>query len=220
MTRIAGFISFVIISTGWAFTQGPNRFSGEIVSIDLTGDIRDFFQAIAPVSGYQLDADPSIKRNVTVHVKDVPWNLALDTVLKTSGLSAEFDGTHLRIAAADPGLGQNHVLMGTMTIEGKITEFNLQNPRTIIQVRAPGPGGDMQPWRIEWESADDLISQMGIKPALHVGDQVMIAGNLIRSNTIRLITLCRLSDGFSWGGAGLSSSGPSDGVMFVSGLAR
>jgi hypothetical protein len=215
---VSGFIAFVTMSPVWSFTQG-NYFSGEIVSIDLSGDIRDFFQAIAPVSGFQLDVEPSIKRNITVHLKNVPWNLALDTVLKTSGLSAEFDGTRLRIAPADPRLGQDHLLMGTMSIEGKVTEFNFQNPRTIIQVRAPGPGGDMQPWRIEWESADDLI-QIGIKPNLHVGDQVIIAGNLIRPNTIRLITLSRLSDGFNWGGGGLGSSGPSDGVMFVSGSAR
>jgi hypothetical protein len=211
-------IRTILLVAGILFTQGPNRFSGEVVSTDITGDIRDFLHAIAPVGGFQLDIDPSIKRNITVHLKDIPWNLALDTVLKTSGLTAEFDGTRLRIAAADPRLGQYHVLMGTTTIEGKVTEFNLQNPRTIIQVRAPGLGGDMQPWRIEWESADDLI-QIGLKPdTLHVGDQVIITGNPIRSNLIRLITLSRLSDGFSWGSTGLFSSGPSAGVMFVSGL--
>jgi hypothetical protein len=208
---ITTFITFVMISPVWSLTQ-VNRFSGEIVSIDMTGDIGDFFQAIGPASSFQLVVDPSIKRDITVHLKDVPWSLALDTVLKTSGLSAEFDGTRLRIAAADPRLGQDHHLMGTMTIEGKITEFNFQNPRTIIQVGAPGPGGDIQPWRLEWESADDLRS-IGIAPNLHVGDQVIVTGSLTPPNTIRLINLSRLSDGFNWGGMSLISSGPSDGVM-------
>jgi hypothetical protein len=214
------FLTLIMISAAWGFTQGPNRYSGQIVSIDLTGDIRDFFQGIASVSGFRFDIGPSIERNITIHLKDVPWDLALDTVLKTSGLNAESDGKRLRIAAADPLLGRDHVLMGTMTIEGKVTEFDLQNPRTIIQVRAPGADGDIQSWRVEWESKNDL-SQIGLKPNnVHVGDQVIITGNLIRSNTIRLIILRRPSDGFSWGDTNLFSSAPADGVMFVSGSAR
>lgn len=217
---VPGVLALAVISAAWGFTQGPNRFSGKVVTIDLSGDIRDFFQLIAPISDFQLAVDPSVMRNITIHLKDVPWDLALDTVLNTSGLSGEFDGTYLRIATANPRLGQDHILMGTLTIEGKVTEFNLQNPRTVIQVRAPGAGGDMQVWRIEWESSDDL-SQTGVKPnSLRVGDQVIITGNPIRPNTLRLIIVRRPSDGFSWGGTNLFSSAPSDGVMFVSGSAR
>ncbi len=217
---VTGVLTFVMISTIWGFTQGPNRFSGKTVSMDLAGDVRDFFQVIAPASGLQINLDPSIKRSITIHVKDIPWDLALDTVLKTSGLNADFDGTRLSIAAANPVLGQDHALMGTVTIEGKVMEFNLQNPRTIIRVSAPGLDGTTQPWRIEWESAADLL-ETGIKPnTLKVGDQVIVNGNLTRANTLRLIIVRRPSDGFSWGDTNLFSSAPSDGVMFVTGSAR
>lgn len=215
------FLAFFAISTVVGFTQGSRIFSGEVVSIDLTGDIRGFFQAITPVSGFQFTVDPSIQRNLTIHLKNVPWDLALDTVLRTAGLSfPEADGTRLHIVAADPRLGQDHVLMGTTTIEGQVTEFTLQNPRTIIQVSAPGAAGDMQSWRIEWQDAGSL-SQFGIKPdTLRAGDQVIITGNLVRPNTMRLVIVRRPSNGFSWGATNVSASAPADGVMFVSPAAR
>jgi hypothetical protein len=209
-------LAIAVVSPTWAFTQVATRFSGKAVSIHMNGDIRDFFQSISSVSGIQLSVDASVKRNITVHVANIPWDQALDVVLRSSGLSSEFDGIVLRIAAANPVLGQDHVLMGTTTVEGKVTEFTLQNPRTVLQVNAPGPDGIMQPWRIEWESAANLL-ETGIKPnTLKVGDQVIITGNLTRANTLRLIIVRRPSDGFSWGGTNVFSPTLSDSVMFVS----
>src|SRR5207248_5430660 len=110
-------------------------------------------------------------------------------------LSSELDGKVLRIAAADPILGQNRLLAGTMTIEGKVMDFQLQNPRTLIQVNAPDADGAIQSWRIEWASADDL-SETGVRPnTLKVGEQVIITGSATRSNTLRLVLIMRPADG-------------------------
>jgi hypothetical protein len=70
----------------------PHEYSGEIMSFDLKGDVRDFFRSIALISGLELDVDPSINSMVTMHLKNIPWDLALDVVLRTSGLGSERDG--------------------------------------------------------------------------------------------------------------------------------
>jgi hypothetical protein len=168
------------------------------MSIDLKGELREFFQSIAMTSGLELRVDPSINRNITVHLKDVPWDLALDVVLTNSGLSSELEGKVLRIAPADPRQGQSHVFMGTVAIEGKVTDFRLQNPRTSLQVRAPDADGQMQTWQIDWEAAD-YLTETGIKPnTFKAGDQVIVLGNPTRPNSMRLVVVKRPSNGFSW----------------------
>jgi len=216
-------LTFSIAALGFSNTaasQGrPVRYAGQLVSIDFNGDIREFLQTIGSISGLEMQA-PSISRVVTVHLKDIPWDLALDVVLRNSGLNSELDGKVLRIAAANPILGQNRLLAGTITIEGKVMDFQLQNPRTLIHVNAPDADGAIQSWRIEWESANDL-TETGVRPnTLKVGDQVIITGNATRSNTLRLIVIKRPADGFSWGDANVFSSAPSNGVMFVSSSSR
>jgi len=192
------------------------RYTGQVVSIDFEGDIRDFLQRIAPISGFDIRVAPGINRAVTVHLKDIPWDLALEVVLKNSGLSGEIDGSVLHIATADPLRGENRLQVGTMTIEGKISAFQLQNPRTLLQVDAPDGDGKVQNWRIEWESADNL-AEIGIRPnMIKVGDQVIVTGNPTGPGTLRLVILRRPSDGLSWGDINSFSSEPSSATMFVS----
>jgi hypothetical protein len=190
--------------------------AGEFMSFDLNGDITEFFRSIASVSHLELDVARSIDRKVTVHLRNVPWELALGAVLKSSGLASESDGTVLHIAPADPAKGQDRVLMGTLTMAGQVTGFNLQNPRSVLQVRALNGDGAVQVWPVEWESAD-YLKELGITPnAFKSGDHVIVTGNFTRTNSIRLISIRRPVGGFSWGYPSAVRVAPFDGVMFVS----
>jgi uncharacterized protein DUF6152 len=218
-SRNHGLIALIVMASSIALpgeTRSASTYSGQLMTIDLKGDLRDFFQSIAKISGLELRLDPSIKRNVALHIKDVPWDLALDVVLSNSGLSSEGEGKVLRIVPADPRLGQNHVFLGTVTIEGRVTDFQLQNPRTSLELKAPDVDGQMHTWQINWEGADDL-TKTGIKPnTFKPGDQLIITGNLTRPNTMHLLAVKRPKDGFSWGDVNVMSSASLDGVMFVS----
>jgi hypothetical protein len=223
LNRNRGLIVLVVISLSILLpvkTRSAPTYSGQIMTLDLKGDLRDFFQSIAKISGLELRVDPSIKRNVTLHIKDVSWDLALDVVLSNSGLSSAVEGDALRITPADPRLGQSHIFLGTIAIEGKVTDFRLQNPRTSLELRAPDADGQMQTWQISWEDAD-YLSQTGIKPnTFKPGDQLIVIGNLIRPNTMHLYAVKRPKDGFSWGDVNVVSSPSLDGVMFVSSSAK
>src|SRR5262249_28405712 len=143
--------------------RSPHQYTGEVMSFDLNGNVRDFFRSVAMISGVELDVDPSVNRMVSVHLKDIPWDLALDAVLRTSGLGSELSGRVLHIGIPNPALGQDRVLMGTVTVEGNVGEFNLQNPRATLQVNAPNADGTMHTWPVEWESAD-YLREIGIRP--------------------------------------------------------
>jgi len=101
------FAAMSVVAISKPIFQGrPVYYTGQVVSIDFNGDIRDFLEKIASISGFEIRMASEINRVVTLHIQDVPWDLALDTVLKNSGLSREGEGKSLRIAGADPLQGR------------------------------------------------------------------------------------------------------------------
>ncbi len=81
-----------------AAQAGGPRFTGEPISVDLRDvDLRDFFRLIHEISGLNVVLDPSVKGTVTLVLDQVPWDQALDIVLKNNGLDKELQGNVLRI---------------------------------------------------------------------------------------------------------------------------
>jgi type IV pilus assembly protein PilQ len=64
-------------------------------------DLKDFFRLIHEISGLNVVLDPMIHGNLTIVLDDVPWDQALDIVLKNNDLSRQLDGNVLRIATVD-----------------------------------------------------------------------------------------------------------------------
>jgi type IV pilus secretin PilQ/predicted competence protein len=77
-------------------------YSGEAISVNLKDvDLKDFFRLIHEISGLNVVLDPTVRGNVTLVLDEVPWDQALDIVLRNNGLSKELDGNVLRIATRD-----------------------------------------------------------------------------------------------------------------------
>jgi len=84
-----------------AAVSGP-KYTGEPVSVNLKDvDLKDFFRLIHEISGLNVVLDPDVKGNLTIVLDDVPWDQALDIVLKNNSLSRQLDGNVLRIAGID-----------------------------------------------------------------------------------------------------------------------
>ncbi len=81
-----------------ASQQGP-RYTGEPISVNLKDvDLRDFFRLVHEISGLNIVLDPNVKGTLTLVLDDVPWDQALDLVLKNNGLDRQLEGNVLRIA--------------------------------------------------------------------------------------------------------------------------
>ncbi len=77
----------------------PPRFTGHPVTFDFQGaDLRAVLRTFAEISGLNLVIDPTIQGTVDVSLKDVPWDQALDIILKANKLGYTVDGTIVRIA--------------------------------------------------------------------------------------------------------------------------
>ena len=87
---------------GTATTQiGPNapRYTGHPVSLDFQGaDLRAVLRTFAEISGLNIVIDPTIQGTVDVSLRDVPWDQALDIILRANKLGYVIDGTIVRVA--------------------------------------------------------------------------------------------------------------------------
>jgi type IV pilus assembly protein PilQ len=84
-------------------TPAPaGHYSGEPISVNLKDvDLRDFFRLIHEISGLNVVVDPAVKGSLTIVLDDVPWDQALDIVLKNNDLDKQLDGNVLRIATKE-----------------------------------------------------------------------------------------------------------------------
>ena len=78
------------------------KYSGEPISVNLKDvDLRDFFRLVHEISGLNVVVDPAVKGSLTIVLDDVPWDQALDIVLKNNDLDKQLDGNVLRIATKE-----------------------------------------------------------------------------------------------------------------------
>jgi type IV pilus assembly protein PilQ len=82
-----------------AIAQPEARYSGNPVSLDFQGaDLRAVLRTFSEISGLNLVIDPTIQGTVDVALRDVPWDQALDIILRANKLGYVVDGTIVRIA--------------------------------------------------------------------------------------------------------------------------
>lgn len=79
---------------------GDPGFTGEPIKLDVVNaDIRDILSFITDQYGINFVIDKSVKSvPVTVKVSEVPWNIALDSILRSQELAVQVNGTILRVA--------------------------------------------------------------------------------------------------------------------------
>ena len=66
------------------------RYTGEKISLDFqNADINDILRLIAEVSGFNIIAGGDVQGTVTTRMVEVPWDQALDVILKINGLAQE-----------------------------------------------------------------------------------------------------------------------------------
>jgi len=78
---------------------GPQGFRGEKISFDFQNiEVRAALQAVADISGLNIIAADTVSGSLTLRLKDVPWDQALDVILQSKGLDMRKNGTVLWIA--------------------------------------------------------------------------------------------------------------------------
>jgi type IV pilus assembly protein PilQ len=79
--------------------EAKSVYTGEAISLNLKDvDLKDFFRLIHEISGLNIILDPNVSGSVTLVLDSIPWDQALDIVLKNERLGKVLEGNVLRIA--------------------------------------------------------------------------------------------------------------------------
>ena len=82
-------------------TQGIG-YTGEKLSLNFQNiEVRSLLQVIADFTNFNIITSDSVSGAVTLRLKDVPWDQALDIILQTKNLGMRKTGNVLRIAPKD-----------------------------------------------------------------------------------------------------------------------
>ncbi len=82
--------------------EEESKYTGDPISLDFQDvPVRQVLQIIAQVNGFNLVTTDTVSGNVTISLSGVPWDQALDMILKVKGLDKRLDGNILLVAPAD-----------------------------------------------------------------------------------------------------------------------
>jgi len=107
---------------------GQSGFVGEPINLNVVNaDVRDILNYITEQYGINFVIDSSVGAvPVTVNVQDVPWNLALEMILRSNRLGAQVNGNILRIATIES-------LAKEAETEKVINDARLENTQLVTE---------------------------------------------------------------------------------------
>lgn len=123
-------------------TQGPG-YNGEKLSLNFQNiEVRSLLQVIADFTNFNVVTSDSVTGAVTLRLKDVPWDQALDIILQAKGLGMRKSGNVLWIAPKDEIVAREK-----QELESKVSIESLETLRT-------------QGFQMNYAKASDIAAQL------------------------------------------------------------
>ncbi len=128
-------------------TPGPRRevpaYTGAPISLNFQQvEVRTLLQVLAEHSGFNVVASEGVSGTLSIRLRDVPWDQALETILQARGLAARRDGRVIWVAPKTELAARQR-----QELEAE------QNLQTVDAVRT-------QNFRLNYARADDLARQL------------------------------------------------------------
>ena len=118
----------------------PKRYFGEPIDLSLkNADLVETLRSFAEVGRFNLIIQPGVGGKVTVELKQVPWDQALEQILKINNLAMEITGGKVRVAPRTASRSQaTGFSMITVRLEPVHADATVI-ARTLYQPAAGGP---------------------------------------------------------------------------------
>jgi len=122
--------------------EGP-KYTGERITLDFqNADLLNVLRLIAEVSGLNVITAEGVGGKISMRMQDVPWDQALDIILKTKGLGQVREGNVVRIAPRS-------VLEGEKLAAIKAKEAEIKVEDLVLEIIP-----------ISYSKAEDLVGQL------------------------------------------------------------
>jgi type IV pilus assembly protein PilQ len=135
--------------------QAGRDYNGHAITLDFQqADLRLVLRAFNEISGLNIVIDPAVQGSVDVALRDVPWDQALDIILRANKLGYILDGTIVRIApltvladeeAQRRKLADEQALAGTLQVLTKTLSYaRAEDLQTLLTRSALSQRGTVQ----------------------------------------------------------------------------
>ena len=109
------------------YFDADQKYSGRLISLDLQDtEIDNALRIIAEVSNLNIIASDEVTGKVTLRLIDVPWDQALDVILKTNGLDKVQEGNVVRIAPVEKLRAEREALKQAQQAEEELEPLKVQ----------------------------------------------------------------------------------------------
>jgi type IV pilus assembly protein PilQ len=132
---------------------GAREYTGELISLDFKdGDIQDIFRLFADISGLNIVVQPGVSGRITLKLVEVPWDQALELILKTNKLGYAVEGNVIRIAplaelAAEESerrrLAEEKALAGDLFTQTRVLSYAKASEIQDLLQKSLSPRGDI-----------------------------------------------------------------------------
>ncbi|MEA2338410.1 MAG: type pilus assembly protein PilQ, partial [Thermoanaerobaculia bacterium] len=100
-TASTGGVMLSASAGGRTLASGEKVYTGEPLSLNLKdADIKDVLRTFAQLTGLNIAIDPTVSGSVTVDFVDVPWDQALEIILRQNSLAYQLEGNVMRVGTA------------------------------------------------------------------------------------------------------------------------
>jgi type IV pilus assembly protein PilQ len=139
-------------------TQGTQGYRGERLSLNFQNvEVRAVLQVIADFTGLNIITSDTVSGNLTLRLKDVPWDQALDIVMQAKGLDMRKNGSVLWIAPKDELLTKEK-----LELEQRAQIADLEPLKTeIFQLNYQKAESFKQVFGIDGDSKNRILSKRG-----------------------------------------------------------
>ena len=135
-------------------------YRGEKLSLNFQNiEVRSLLQVIADFTNFNVVTSDSVTGNVTLRLKDVPWDQALDIILQAKGLGMKQNGNVLQIAPKDELAAKEKA-----ELEAQAAIQDLEPLRT-------------QSFQLNYAKAADIAEQLTRSSGTQVGNTSRILSN-------------------------------------------
>jgi type IV pilus secretin PilQ/predicted competence protein len=110
-----------------AINGSSSTYTGRLISLDLQdADIDSALRIIAEVSNLNIVASDGVVGKVTLKLVDVPWDQALEVILKSHGLDRILEGNVLRVAPVDKLRNERESFKQAKVAEEELEPLNVK----------------------------------------------------------------------------------------------
>ncbi|PFG09882.1 type IV pilus assembly protein PilQ [Marinobacter sp. LV10MA510-1] len=222
-------VSVERLSEEEAETRREEKFpySGEKLSLNFQDiEVRSVLQLIADFTGLNLVASDTVGGSITLRLQNVPWDQALDLILKTKGLDKRQIGNVLLVAPADEIAARERLELETSKQIAELAPVRLD----IIQVNYAKAAEVVALVQADQElissrgfiSSDARTNTISVRETIEKLDEIRrlvstwdVPGRQvsIEARIVRAQTSVAESLGVRWGGASYGNNGNNETIV-------